>query len=173
MTDSKKPLHQRFSQLDNEVFSAFCNSFNGINWILDFKDNEDQYCGIDLQLTAKTKSKQITYDVELKSVHLNKLLPYCYFQWDKWYSLVEWDNDIKLYAVIFPNHNKIAVWRINRELFLKSEKDLVTMKTNTCKGDRTKEKLVYKLKLSDARLFDVDLTNYRENYNALYQEIAK
>lgn len=170
---SVKPLHQKFSDLDNKVFSAFCQSFKNVSWIADFKDNEDEYCGIDLQLTALTKNKEITYDIEIKSVHLNKLLDYCYFQWDKWFSLVEFDNDYKLYAVIYPNHNKIAIWRINRQLFEKSEKDYVKMKGNTCKGDRTKEKLVYKLKLSDARLFNVDLTNYREKYNALYKEIAK
>lgn len=170
---SIKPLHQRFSDLDNKVFSAFCDSFNGINWITDFKDNEDQYCGIDLQLTAKTQNKETTYDIEIKSVHLSKFLDYCYFQWDKWYSLNQWDNDYKLYAVIYPNHNKIAVWRINRQLFEKSEKDFVSMRRNTCKGSNTKDKLVYKLKLKDAKVFDFDLTEFRDKYSALHQEVTQ
>ena len=168
-----KPLHQRFSELDNKVFSAFCQSFNNVSFIADYKDNVDSFCGIDLQLTAQTRTKENTYDVEIKSVHLNKLLDYCYFQWDKWYSLIEWDNNIKLYAVIYPNHNKIAVWRINRQLFEKSEKDYVSMKGNTCKGDNTKEKLVYRLKLSDAKVFDFNLTQYKEEYSALYKQITK
>lgn len=170
---SVKPLHQRFSDLDNEVFSAFCDSFSGINWNADYKDNSDQFCGIDLQLTAITNNKETTFDVEIKSVHLNKFLDYCYFQWDKWFSLLEFDNDYKLYAVIYPNHNKIAVWRINRELFEKSEKDYVSMKRNTCKGDNTKEKLVYKLKIKDAKEFDFNLSQYKDKYSALYKEVTK
>ena len=169
---SIKPLHQRFSDLDNKVFSAFCQSFNNVKWIADYKDNVDTFCGIDLQLTALTQNKETTYDVEIKSVHLNKFLDYCYFQWDKWFSLVEFDNDYKLYAVIYPNHNKIAVWRINRQLFEKSEKDFVNMR-NTCKGDRTKEKLVYKLKIKDAKVFDFNLSQYKDKYSALYQEVTK
>lgn len=167
-----KPLHQRFSELDNRVFSAFCSTFKNVTWVPDFKDNTDTFCGIDLQLTATTKNKETTYDVEIKSVHLNKLLDYCYFQWDKWFSLVEFDNDYKLYAVIYPNHNKIAVWRVNRQLFEKSEKDYVSMKRNTCKGSNTKDKLVYKLMLSDAKVFDFDLSKYKEEYNALHQKAS-
>ena len=170
---SIKPLHQKFSDLDNKVFSAFCQSFNNISWIADYKDNTDSFCGIDLQLTAMTKNKETTYDIEIKSVHLNKFLDYCYFQWDKWFSLIEWDNDYKLYAVIYPNHNKIAVWRINRQLFEKSEKDFVSMKTNTCKGGTTKDKLVYKLKLTDAKVFDFNLADYKDKYSALYKEVTK
>lgn len=162
-------LHQQFSELDNKVFSAFCDSFNWVKWTPDFKDNEDEFCGIDCQLTAKTRTKETTYDIEIKSVHLNKFLPYCFFQYDKWYSLLEWDNDIKLYVAIYPNHNKIAVWRINSQLFEKSDKDFVTMKTNTCKGDNIKDKLVYKLKLSDATVYNFDLTQFKEEYDALHQ----
>lgn len=168
----KKPLHQRFSELDNKVFSAFCDSFTNINWIADYKDSNDEYCGIDLQLTAKTQTKENTYDIEIKSVHLNKLLDYCYFQFSKWYSLVHWDNDYKLYVAIYPNHNKIAVWRVNRQLFEKSEKDLVQMRNNTCKGDYTNTKLVYKFMLKDAKVFDFNLTQYKDDYSALYKEIT-
>lgn len=169
----KKPLHQRFSELDNRVFSAFCETFKNIEWIADYKDNEDNFCGIDLQLTAKTPTKLITYDVEIKSVHLNTFIDYCFFQWDKWYSLNQWDNDYKLYFVIYPKFNKIAVWRINSELFSKSEKDFVAMKGNTCNGNQMKEKLVYKLKLSDAKVFDFNLNEYKNKYHALYTEISQ
>jgi len=170
----RKPLHQQFSDLDNKVFSAFCDSFTGISWDVDFKDNEDEFCGIDLQLTAKTATKEFTYDIELKSVHFNYLaIDYCYFQYEKWYSLVHYDNDIKLYVVIYPNLNKIAVWRVNRELLEKSEKEYQQMKRNTCKGDRLEEKLVYKFKFDDAKVFDVNLTNYKEKYDALYLQRTK
>ena len=162
---SLKPLHQRFSDLDNRVFSAFCQSFNNVSWIADYKDNVDTFCGIDLQLTALTQNKETTYDVEIKSVHLNKFLDYCYFQWEKWFSLIEFDNDY--------NHNKIAVWRINRQLLEKSEKDYVLMKRNTCKSSNTKDKLVYKLMLSDAKVFDFNLANYKDKYCALYKEVTK
>lgn len=168
---NRKPLHQQFSDLDNKVFSAFCDSFANVDWTADFKDNEDKFCGIDLQLTAKTASKEYTYDIELKSVHFNYMkIDYCFFQYEKWYSLLQWDNDIKLYVAIYPNFNKIAIWRVNRELLEKSEKEYQQMKSNTCNGNGTKEKLVYKFKFDDAKVFDVDLTNYKSKYDALYKQ---
>lgn len=163
-----KQLHQQYSELDNKVFSAFCDSFKGVRWIADFKDNENLFCGIDLQLTAITSTKKRTYDVEIKSVHLNNFLPYCYFQADKWLSLVEFDNDVKLYVAIYPNHDKIVIWKVCRELFLKSEKELQTMKTNTCRNEETMTKLVYKFKLTDGKIFNFDLSQYKDEYNALY-----
>lgn len=165
-------LHQQFSQVDNQVLSAFCDSFKGIKWSVDFKDNEDEYCGIDCQLTGNVKDKQTTFDIEIKAVFLNKMLPYCFFQRDKWFSLVEWDNDIKLYFVIYTKHNKIAVWRINSDLLCKSEKDIVAMNKNTAgksKSEKT-EKEVYKLKLDDAKVFDFNLSKFKEIYDALYQQ---
>lgn len=165
----KKKAHQQYSELDNKVFSAFCDSFSNINWIADFKDNEDQFCGIDLQLTAKTKNYETSYDIEIKSVHFDYLaIDYCFFQRDKWFSLNQWDNDYKLYVVIYPNLNFIAVWRINSDLLRKSEKEFETMKANTCNGNDTKEKLVYKLKFKDAKIYKFNLTDY----NALYKEIS-
>lgn len=169
----KKPLHQRFSELDNKVFSAFCQTFNNVDWIADYKDNEDEFCGIDLQLTAKTQSKESTYDIEIKSVHLEKQLDYCFFQWDKWFSFCQWCNDKKLYVVIYPNLNKIAVWKVDSDLFKRSEKDYVSMRKNSCNGSNKKEKLVYKLKLKDAKVFDFNLTQYKDKYRALHQEITK
>ena len=169
---NNKPLHQQFSDLDNRVFSAFCSTFKNVSWIADYKDNSDQYCGVDVQLTAKTFNRESTYDIEIKSVHLNKLLPYCFFQRDKWFRLLEWDNDVKLYFVIYPNHNKIAVWRVNGDLLNKSERDYTQMRKNTCNGATTVTKLVYKLELEDAKVFDFDLTPYKEQYNALHQKAA-
>lgn len=170
-----KPLHQRFSELDNKVVSAFCDSFN-VNWIADFKDDSDNYCGIDLQLTASTKTKGQTYDIEIKSrVSQYKWFPQsdCFFEWEKWYSLNQWDNDKKLYLVIYPNCNKIAIWHVCKALFDRSEKDYIEMKRNTCRGENTKTKLVYRFKLSDAKVFDFNLSDYKNKYNALYQEITK
>lgn len=170
----RKPLHQQFSELDNKVFSAFCNTFTNVDWTADFKDNEDEFCGIDLQLTAKTDNKEYTYDCEIKSVHFSYLtIDYCYFQYEKWYSLCQWDNDIKVYIVIYPNLNKIAIWRVNRELLEKSEKEYQKMKSNTCNGDNLKEKLVYKFKFEDAKVYQVDLTNYKSKYDALYKQRTK
>lgn len=173
---TSKRYHQRFSELDNSVISAFCDSFTNINWIADYKDGIDEYCGIDLQLTATTKNKKVqTYDVEIKSrVTLDNfnLAVDCFFEWEKWFSLIHFDNDKKLYIVIYPNCNKIAVWNVNRDLFVKSEKDLVEMKRNTCNGTSTITKKVYRFKLSDAKVFDFDLTNYSNKYNALYKQIS-
>lgn len=176
LSNINKPVHQRFSELDNSVVSAFCDSFKSIKWIPDFKDNEDEYCGIDLQLTANTNSKRQTYDIEIKSrVTLDNfsVAKDCFFEWEKWYKLIEWDNDKKLYIVIYPNCNKIAIWNVCRDLFLKSEKDFVEMKKNTCNGSVTKTKLVYRFKMEDAKVFDYNLEYYREKYNALYSEITK
>lgn len=172
-----KPLHQRFSELDNAVVSAFCDSFNSVNWIVDFKDNDDEFCGIDLQLTAITSNnRQQTYDIEIKSrVALDNfaIAKDCFFEWEKWFKLCQWDNDKKLYIVIYPNCNKIAIWNVNSELFKKSEKDFVEMNGNTCNGNKKKTKLVYRFKLSDAKVFDYNLTEFSSKYNALYKEITK
>ena len=170
-----KPLHQRFSELDNTVISAFCDSFTNVKWIADFKDGENDYCGIDLQLTATTNNKEQTYDVEIKSrVTLNNfnIAVDCFFEWEKWYSLNQWDNDKKLYICIYPNCNKIAIWHVTRELFRKSDKELLEMKKNTCNGNTTKTKLVYRFKLQDAKVFDFNLTSYKNKYNALYKQIS-
>lgn len=172
-----KPLHQRFSELDNKVVSAFCDSFTNVTWVADFKDGEDDFCGIDVQLTATTKNgKEQTYDAEIKSrvtlTNFNVAVD-CFFEWEKWYSLNQFDNDKKLYIVIYPNCNKIAIWHVCSELFRKSEKDYIEMKKNTCKSNSTKTKLVYRFKLSDAKVFDFNLTEYIEKYNALYKETTK
>ena len=66
----------------------------------------------------------------------------------------------------------VADLRVNRDLFVKSEKDLVEMKRNTCNGTSTITKKVYRFKLSDAKVFDFDLTNYSNKYNALYKQIS-
>ena len=171
-----KSLHQKFSALDNSVVSAFCNSFTNVQWIADYKDNDDEFCGIDLQLTANTKTKKQTYDIEIKSrITLTdfSIAKDCFFEWEKWYSLNQWDNDKKLYIVIYPNCNKIAIWNVCKELFKKSKKDYVEMKRNTCNSNQTKSKLVYKFKLSDAQVFNFDLTNYKEKYNALYKQATQ
>lgn len=172
-TTNNKPLHQQFSELDNEIFSAFVDTFTSVTWIADFKDDEDNYCPIDLQLTGKTNNREDTFDVELKSVHLHKWLDYCFFQADKWYSLLQFDNNKKLYIAIYPNHNKIAIWNVNKELLETSERDYQTMKSNTCNGDNTKTKLVYKFKLSNAKVFNFDLSRYKIRYNALYKQRSK
>ena len=175
-TKENKPLHQRFSELDNAVVSAFCDSFGSVKWIADFKDDVDEFCGIDLQLTANTKTKEQTYDIEIKSrvtLYNFNLAKDCFFEWEKWYSLVQYDNDKKLYIVIYPNCDKIAIWNVCKELFKKSEKDYVEMKRNTCRGDNTKTKLVYRFKLSDAKVYNFNLSDFKEKYNALYKKITK
>lgn len=172
VTNRGKRTHQRFSELDNKIFSAFCSNYK-VNWIVDFKDDEDKYCPIDVQLTGITKSGLKTYDVEIKSVHLNKLLSYCYFEREKWFQLCKYDNDIKLYFVIYPNLNIIAVWKVNSTLLEKSEKDIVMMNRETCKSNTKVEKQVYKFLLSDAKVFQFDLTSYKKDYNALVEKIKK
>lgn len=172
-----KPLHQRFSELDNAVISAFCDSFSNVSWIADFKDGENDFCGIDAQLTATTKNgKKQTYDVEIKSrVTQDKWYSNsdCFFEWEKWYSLIHYSNDKKLYIAIYPNCNKIAIWNVNSTLFRSSEKEQIEMKRNTCNGYQTKTKLVYRFKLKEAKIFNFNLTEYRNKYNALYKEITQ
>lgn len=173
---SKKRLHQQFSELDNAVFSAFCNSFQGISWSADFKDLTDEFCGIDVQLTAQTNTKEMTYDIELKSrvtLYNFNIAKDCFFEVDKWYQLVHWDNDKKLYIAIYPNCDKIAIWNVNSKLLDSSEKDLVMMNYSFCGQRYQVEKQVYRFKMTDAKVYDYDLTPYRDKYNALYQQIAK
>lgn len=47
------------------------------------------------------------------------------------------------------------------------------MKRNTCKGENTKTKLVYKFRIEDAQLFDFELSKFKEKYNALYKQTTK
>ena len=47
------------------------------------------------------------------------------------------------------------------------------MKGNTCNGSKTKTKLVYRFKIADAKVFNFNLSNYKEKYNALYQQATK
>ena len=168
-----KKLHQQLSQIDNEAFSAFCNSFGSINWNADFKDDEDEYCGIDLQLTAQTLNRKNTYDIELKCRFQNKLYSDCFFEWEKWYRLVYWDNETKLYVAIYPYCNKIAIWNVNTDLLKKSERALIKMNYSFCGSHEKVEKQVLKFKLSDAKLFDYDLTPFKEKYNAIYKQIQE
>ena len=165
-------LHQQLSQLDNEVFSAFCDSFQGISWSPDFKDNTDEFCGIDLQLTGTTKRVERTYDIELKSRFQLQLYDDCFFEWDKWFRLVFWDNDVKLYVAIYPNCNKIAIWNVNEELLRKSERDFVEMNQSFCGNHQKVQKKVLKFKFTDGKLYDFDLTPFKERYNAIYQQIT-
>ena len=170
---SKKRLHQQLSELDNEVFSAFCDSFQGISWKADYKDSTDEFCGIDLQLTGTTNRVEKTYDIELKSRFQQRLFNDCYFESDKWYRLIYWDNDIKLYVAIYPYCNKIAIWNVNSDLLTKSEKGFQTMNRSFC-GERYKtEKQVYKFKFTDGKLYDFNITPWKEQYYAIYQQITQ
>lgn len=169
----KKRLHQQLSQLDNEVFSAFCDSFQGISWNADYKDSTDEFCGIDLQLTGTTKRQEETYDIEIKSRFQYRLFNDCYFETEKWYKLVYWDNNIKVYVAIYPFINKIAIWNVNSELLAKSEKGFQTMNRSFCGEQDPVEKQVYKLKFKDGKLFNYDLTPYRDRYYAIYQQITQ
>lgn len=170
-----KPLHQRFSELDNTVFSAFCTSFQALQWQI--KPIDDDFSGIDIQATGTTKQgKSKTYDVEIKSrimVDNFNLIKDCFFQPDKWLSMVYYDNYYKVYFVIYPNCDKIAIWNITGDLLHRSEKDFVRMKRNTAKGSEKVEKQVYKLSLRDAKVYTFDLSKYKDKYNALYKEITK
>lgn len=170
---NRKGTHQLYSELDNKVFSSFCETFNGVQWIADYKDSEDVFCGIDLQLTALTRDNRQTYDVEIKSVHLFKWLDYCYFEPEKWLQLVRYENDTKLYIAIYPNHNRIAIWHVTGDLLRRCEKRIIPMKKNTANGSEIVDKQVYLLPLNDAKVFDFDLTSYKSKYNALHNKSEK
>lgn len=174
VTNRGKTLHQRFSDLDNTVFSAFCTSFDNVKWQI--KPIEDIYSGVDVQATASTNSNRKTYDVEIKSritVDNFDLVKDCFFQPDKWLSLVERENDNKIYFVIYPNCNKVAIWNITGELLRNTEKVIQPMKKNTARSSEQIEKQVYKLGLKNAKVYTFDLSKYREKYNALYKQTTK
>lgn len=173
--ESNKPLHQQFEDLDRTVFSAFCTSFDGLQWnIRAIEDND--YSGIDLQATGATKQgKYKTYDVELKSrITLTdfRVAKNCFFQPDKWLSLCQYDNEYKIYFVIYPNCDKIAIWNITGALLRKSEKDITAMRKNTASGSKKVEKQVYRLSIEDAKVYTFDLSDYKNEYNALYKQIS-
>ena len=165
-----KRLHQQYAELDNLVIEDFLNSFN-ITWEKDYKDNSsDEFCEIDLQLTGTTKSSRKTYDCEIKAVHLKKWLDYCFLEPSKWLGLCSFDNDIKLYIVIYPNLDKIAIWELNKELLMNSDKDLILVRKDTCNGLEFIEKEVYKLEVDKAKVFNVNLSQYKPIYNALLMQ---
>lgn len=158
--------YMAFEALDRAIFSAFCQSFTSVTW--NFNYTSDQFDGYDAMATAITENKTETFDVELKSVFLKKLLPYCYFQPDKWLALVGGENNVKVYFVIYPLLNKIAVWRLSGDLLKASEKDIKPMNRNTLRSPEKCLKHVYLLELNKAKVFDVDLTQWKDKYNALY-----
>lgn len=155
-----------FEALDRAIFSGFCQSFTSVTWNFNYTDG--QFDGYDAMATAITENKTETFDVELKSVFLNKLLPYCYFQPDKWVSLVGGENNIKLYFVIYPLLNKIAIWRLTGDLLRSSEKDIREMNRNTLRSPEKCLKTVLLLPLSKAKVFDYNLSQWKDKYNALY-----
>lgn len=165
-----KQLPQQFSGLDNDVFSAFCDTFKGVEWTADFKDGSDVFSGIDLQLTGTTSKKVETYDVELKSSTLHKFLPYFFFEPSKWLDLVGFDNNKKLYVAIYIYQNKIVVWNVTGNLLRRSEKTITSMNRNTSRGSEKVDKTVYKLKVADGKVFDFDLSEYLLKYNALHNK---
>ena len=169
-------LAERFSKLDIDVFSALCSTYNNISWTFDANPcncakDDDDFCGIDLQVTATTKSKMQTYDIELKCVMLDKFLPYCYMECGKWLKLVSWNNDRKLYVAIYPKHNKVLIWAVDSDLLKASEKDTKQAKKSTVNGQQTTLKCFYKLPTCKAKVFNIDLSEYLEKYNAIYQQI--
>ena len=135
---------------DHEVFSAFCKMFSAVSWTI--KDT-DRCAGFDVSVTAKTKSKLETFDVELKTVNLNKLLDYCFFEADKWISLVGGENNVKLYFVYYRKLNLIAVWRVDSGLLRSSERHSIELPCSTVadRGKRLKD--VWLLPLSAATVF--------------------
>lgn len=169
----KNRLHQQLSALDNAVFSAFCDSFQGISWNADFKDNIDPYCGIDLQLTGTTNRAERTYDIELKSRFQKRLYDDCYFEYEKWYKLIYWDNDVKLYVAIYPFCNKIAIWSVCSELLRHSEKDIQELPKSTARAAENVTKTVYKFKFTDGKLYNFNITPWRDQYYAIYKQISK
>lgn len=143
-------------QFDHAVFSAFCKMFSSVTWSI---QDTDRFAGFDVSVTAKTKSKIETYDVELKTVNLNKLLDYCFFEADKWYSLVGGENNVKLYFVYYKNLNLIAVWRVDGDLLRSSEKHSIELPSATVEDRGTRLKDVWLLPLSAAKIFTFDNAN--------------
>ena len=146
-------------QFDHAVFSAFCKMFSAVSWSI--KDT-DRFSGFDVSVTAKTKSRVETFDVELKTVNLNKLLDYCFFELDKWISLVGGENNVKLYFVYYRKLNLIAVWRVDGGLLRSSEKHSIELPCATVADRGTRLKDVYLLPLSAAKIFNFNANNIQE-----------
>lgn len=142
---------------DHEIFSAFCKMFSAVTWTI--KDT-DRFAGFDVSVTAKTKSKVETFDAELKTVNLNKLLDYCFFEADKWYSLVGGENNVKLYFVYYRKLNLVAVWRVDSGLLRSSEKHSIELPSATVEDRGTRLKDVWLLPLSAAKVFTFSNADY-------------
>lgn len=158
--------YQQIERLDRCIFSGFCSSFTAVQWTFDY--TVDEYAGYDAMATAVTNNNVTTYDVEIKSVFLRKFLDHCIFEPDKWLSLVGGENDVCIYFVIYPLLNKIAIWRVNRALLEASPKDFKECNRNTLRGAEKCLKHVYLFPISKAKVYDVDLSQYRDKYNAIY-----
>lgn len=164
---------QRFSNLDNEVFYNLLKSYDHVNYKIEFLDEKDIFSTIDCQMTATTKNKEVTYDVELKNRSVEKLYQDTIIEVKKVNALNENKNEVKLYVVIYPKINKILIWNINDDLLKKSELTKMYLNKNTVCGNTKIEKDVYKLKIKDAKIIDFNLNKWREKYNGLYLQTNK
>lgn len=157
--------YENFEAIDRDVFSAFCNSFSGINWNL--RPTTDPYARFDVEATATTELNSTTYDIEIKSVFLHYLLDVCYLEADKWLGLVGGENDRKIYFVVYPYLDTVAVWNVTGELLRSSERHVKELPKNTVRdGNVTIKKDVYLLPIDKAKLYYIDLSSYRKRYNA-------
>lgn len=167
--DMKTRLRMEFADADKNAVTKFLiQSFPSIEWDMEWLG--DTYAPIDLQLTANTPTKVETYDIEVKAVSAKKQFDVCFFEANKWLGLIQYENNIKLYVVVYPYLNKIAVWRVDSALLRRSEKAIQALPKESTNAEET-EKQLYRFKLSDAKLFDAKLTEKEiENYHALFTQ---
>lgn len=163
----KTRLRKEFADADEKAVTKFLlQSFPSIKWEMNWLGY--RYAPIDLRLTANTQTKVETYDIEVKAVSAKRQFDVCFFEAIKWHGLTYYDNNIKLYIVVYPYLNKIAVWRVDGDLLRKSEKAIQSLPKESTNGEETEKKL-YRFKLSDAKLFDAKLTQEEiSNYDGLF-----
>lgn len=156
--DEKKALR---CKIDNEIMAALIErEFHESN----IEIKQYKYEKIDMCLTGSSKSKTMTYDIEIKSRN-NTIKEYkdCTIECLKYDAIMDekYTNERKIYAVIYYLDNQICVWNLN-EL---SEKEMTKKDYNmNCKhysGDKKKElKPNFNLQFNTCKKFDFDCSNF-------------
>ncbi|KAA6338637.1 hypothetical protein EZS27_013380 [termite gut metagenome] len=131
---------------------------------------EERYNDIDMSVTAntyhaetKTFSIDFTMDIEIKS---RKCFVSTYntslMEVDKYNSLLQYNNDYKVYSVIYPLNNIVYLFNLNRINFNTIEKMNMQLPNETLTTDKIKyvNTECYMLPFELGTLFEFDCSKY-------------
>lgn len=166
----------KYNDADNEVWSAFCKTqFPSIEWKMIDTNSFDAYYGVDQLVTATTKNKQDTYNVELKMrpfpAYNVKYVKDCFLEVNR-NKKIDRDgkNKKKIYVAIYPyikGGGYIFIWDLTKFSDEDLEQYRCTEKMNkrTCESRDEKDKVekdVYKLPTSLAKAYPFETKQFYE-----------